>query len=164
MSAALLIIDMQNGCREDCLCKSEFDSAIQYINEAAGLFRAKQLPVIIVQDVEVGGGPGSPGFEFVSTINRADTDIVVHKQFCNAFWKTRLEEILHEHNVEFVVISGFAAEYCVVFSYNGAVERGFKTSLLQHGVAGCEVEEIKRIQLLRPVISLQALEYLVDLT
>ncbi len=36
---------------------------------------------------------------------------------------------------------------------------GYGTSLLQNGIAGVEYEEVKKMQLLRPVISLEALEY-----
>lgn len=161
MSTALLIIDMQNGCRQDTRCKDEFDAAIYYINAAARLFRAKGLPVVIVQDTTVGDGPGSTEFAVAGGIKRDDGDLVIHKDFNNAFWQTGLEKQLKERGVEFVVLSGFAAEYCVLFSYNGAVERGFGASLLQNGVAGESAEEIRQIQLLRPVISLQALEHFI---
>lgn len=160
MNEALLIIDMQNGCRDDCRCKDEFDSAVEYINTAAGLFREKGRPVFIIQDVGVGGGPGSEAFSFVPGINRDGSDITLQKAYCNSFWKTGLEETLREMGIEFVVISGFAAEYCVIFTYNGAVERGFHVSLLQKGIAGGKAEEIDRMQLLRPVVSLQALEHM----
>lgn len=159
MKAAFLIIDMQKGCRELCKCKNEFDDSIEYINEAAKLFRKKKLPVFRVLDIEVGDGPGSNEFEFVESIMKKDEDIVIHKEYNNAFFKTELNNKLQELGVDFVVISGFAAEYCVLFSYNGAVEMGYGVSLLQNGVAGFEYEEVKGIQLKRPVISINALEY-----
>ena len=40
-----------------------------------------------------------------------------------------------------------------------AKEAGYGVSLLQNGIAGVEYEEAKRMQLIRPVISLEALEY-----
>ncbi len=162
MSVALLIIDMQVGCREDCRYQAEFDQAVEYINETARLFRAKGLPVVVVQDIEVSGGPGHDGFAVVPSINRSETDIVIHKEYNNAFWQTNLAEVLKDKGVDFIVVSGFAAEYCVLFTYNGAVEQGFGASLLQHGVAGVNADEIKRIQLLRPVISIQALEHFIQ--
>jgi nicotinamidase-related amidase len=164
MDIAFLIIDMQNGCREGSGCKEKeaFDEAVEHINEAARMFREKGAPVVIVQDREVGGGPGSREFEVVQAINRADTDVVVHKDFCNSFWRTELESILREKGIRFVVVSGFAAEYCVLFTYNGAVERGFGASLLQKGFAGATEEGIRAAQLLRPVVSLQALEYMLN--
>lgn len=159
MKAAFLIIDMQKGCREFCKCQREFDEAVDYINEAAKLFRENGLPVVKILDIEVGKGPGSKEFEFVDSITTDDDDIIIYKEYNNAFFKTELSDKLHELGVEFVVISGFAAEYCVLFSYNGAKEMGYGVSLLQKGIAGVEYEEVKKMQLLRPVVSIDALEY-----
>ncbi len=160
MKCAFLIIDMQKGPREFCKCQREFDDAVAYINCTANLFREKGLPVIRVLDVGVGGGPGAEKFEFVDSINTNDDDIVIHKEYNNAFFKTDLNDKLKELGVEFVVISGFAAEYCVLFSYNGAIEMGYGVSLLQNGIAGVDYEEVKKMQLLRPVVSIEALDYL----
>jgi len=161
MKVAFLIIDMQKGCYcELCKCQREFNEAVEYINEAARMFREKELPVVRVLDIGVGEGPGSEKFEFVDSIIANPNDIVIHKEYNNAFFKTKLDERLQELGVEFVVISGFAAEYCVLFSYNGAKEMEYGVSLLQNGIAGVEYEEVKKMQLLRPVVSLDALEYL----
>lgn len=158
MNIALLIIDMQNGCKEETRCKDAFNEAVLYINEISGYFRKKNYPVVIVKDLSV-GEIGSESFEFVDEVDIEDSDIVVHKAHNNAFWETDLDKILKDKGIDAVVISGFAAEYCVLFSYNGAVERGYNTFLLQNGVAGMDIEEIKKIQLLRSVISYKALEY-----
>jgi len=89
----------------------------------------------------------------------SDSDFFVQKSFSNAFWETELDSILKREGVDCVVISGFAAEYCVLFTYNGAVERGYNAFLLQNGIAGFSDDEIRRIQLLRSVVSYDALEY-----
>jgi len=158
MNVALLIVDMQNGCRKQTQCKLEFDQAVQYINEISGYFRQKDYPVFIIKDIKV-GGPETSEFEYVDDLITKDTDIVIYKEQCNAFWETNLDCILKEREIDCVIISGFAAEYCIVFTYNGAVERGYNTFLLQNGIAGFDADEIKKIQLLRPVISYKAIEY-----
>jgi nicotinamidase-related amidase len=160
MKAALLVIDMQNECYEECKCKDAFNESMETINAAARLFREKGLPVVMVQDTRVAQGPGSAGFNVVQGIVQDEKDISLYKGYRNAFWKTDLEGILREQGVGFVVVSGFAAEYCVLFTYNGAIERGFKVSILQNGVGAYGAEEIGRMQLLRPVVSLEALEAL----
>ena len=162
MKVAFLIIDMQKGCREYCKCQREFDDAVEYINEVASFFRKKGLPVVRVLDIEVGEGPGSEKFEFVDSIVTSPEDIIIHKEYNNAFFKTDLNDKLQKLGVEFVIMSGFAAEYCVLFSYNGAKEMGYEVSLLQNGIAGFEYEEVKKMQLIRPVISVEALEYLLN--
>ena len=158
MKVALLIVDMQKGCREITQCKSSFDNSVEYINEVSQYFRKKNNPVVIIKDIEV-GSPGTIEFEIVEDIVISDKDIVVHKQHCNSFWETELDEKLKTEGVDCIIVSGFSAEHCVLFTYNGARERGNKVFLLQNGIAGFEEEEIKRIQLLRPVINYEALEY-----
>lgn len=160
MKVALLIIDMQRGCREATQCKRQFDVAIEYINEISQYLRNKNMPVVVIKDVDV-GAPGSDDFECVEDLIVSETDIVVHKSYSNSFWETDLDDILKNTGVDGVIISGFAVEHCVIFTYNGACERGYKTFLLQHGVAGFNEDEIKRIQFLRPVVSYEAIEYFI---
>jgi nicotinamidase-related amidase len=157
---AFLIVDMQKNCKAGTSCKAAFEKAVEYINEISQHFRAKQLPVVIIQDCE-DGGPETEGFACVDELVVSDQDYRVMKSFCNSFWQTDLDELLKKEGVDCVIISGFAAEYCVLFTYNGAVERGYQTFLLQNGIAGFSEEEIKRIQQLRPVISYNAVKYFV---
>ncbi|MCB2290489.1 cysteine hydrolase [Clostridium sp. CS001] len=155
---ALLIIDMQKDCKEATSCKASFENSVEYINEISEYFRTKKHPVIIIQDLE-SGGPDTEGFKCVEELIVSDNDFFVHKTYNNAFWETELDSILKNQGVDCVIVSGFAVEYCVLFTYNGAIERGYNTFLLQNGVCGFDDDEIKRIQLLRSVVSYKALEY-----
>lgn len=159
MNIALLIIDMQQTFYDEKNYKEGLKNALEYINETSELFRSNDLPVIVIQDIEAAEGPGSPGFENISELIVKDSDIRLEKEFSNSFWKTDLENILKAKDIEFLVISGFAAEYCVLFTLNGAQERGYGASLLQHGIAGVDPEIIKQTQSIRPTISLDALEF-----
>lgn len=158
---AFLIVDMQKDCKEMTSCKAAFEKAAEYINEVSEFFRKKNYPVVIIRDVEA-GGPGTEGFECADELLTSEKDFYVNKSFCNAFWKTELDNILKREDVDCVVISGFAAEHCVLFTYNGAIERGYHTFLLQNGVVGFDDDETKRIQLLRSVVSYEALEYFLN--
>ena len=155
---ALLIIDMQKNCKEATPCKVSFEKAIDYINEISQYFRNKNHPVVIIQDVESGGSE-TEGFKCVDELIVSDNDFFVHKTYSNAFWETELDTILKSEGVDCIVISGFAVEHCVLFTYNGGIERGYNTFLLQNGIAGFADDEIKRIQSLRSVVSYEALEY-----
>lgn len=162
MKTAFLIIDMQNGCYEATEEKKIFLEAADYINDVSELYRKKGLPVIVIQDLEVGEGEGSQAFEVHESVNVEPTDIRVHKVFSNSFWETNLEEILKEHGVDFLVISGFAAEYCITFTYGGAQERGYNVALLQHGIAGMEKEAIRHTQRVRPAIANTVVDYMLE--
>jgi len=149
---------MQKKCKEATSCKETFEKAVEYINEISQYFRNKNHPVIIIQDIET-GGPETDGFKCVDELEVSDNDFFVNKIFSNAFWQTELDTILKGEGVNCLVISGFSAEQCVLFTYNGAIERGYSSFLLQNGVAGFDDDEVKRIQLLRSVICYEALEY-----
>ncbi|MCB2300952.1 cysteine hydrolase family protein [Clostridium tagluense] len=155
---ALLVIDMQKNCKESTSCRVSFEKAVEYINEISEYFRKKKYPVVIIQDIEAGGAE-TDGFKCVEELVVSDNDLFVHKTYSNAFWKTELDTILKSEGVDCIVISGFAAEHCVLFTYNGAIERGYNTFLLQNGIAGFDDDEIKGIQSLRSVVSYGALEY-----
>lgn len=159
---ALLMIDVQKGVRQGLGpdMQRKFDEVIQYMNATSSLFRQVGLPVVVVQDLSL-GDPDSESFACVNELVIHQEDRVIHKTHNNAFWKTELEDVLKERDVDAVVLSGFAAEYCVLFSYNGAKERGFTASILQHGVAGVTLEGIRSIETLRPVVSYEALAYMV---
>lgn len=159
MNIALLIIDMQQDFYNQKPLRDSLTNALEYINVASELFRVAGKPVIVIQDEEAGEGPGSKGFENISDLILKDSDHFIQKFHSNAFWETDLEELLKSLDVQFLIVSGFAAEHCVLFTYNGAIERSFGASLLQHGVAGLEKKNVKSIQLLRSVISLDALDY-----
>ncbi|WDV45792.1 cysteine hydrolase [Clostridiaceae bacterium M8S5] len=162
MSIALLIIDMQKEFNNNESCKKSLKNALEYINEASSMFRNANKPVIIIQDEEVNHGPDSEGFELIDELVIHSSDHRVTKLYSNAFWKTSLADLLKSLEVNFVVISGFAAEHCVLFSLNGALERGFNASILQNGIAGFDEEIIKQTQLCRPIISLEALDYILS--
>ncbi len=160
MSIALLIIDMQKEFREMEPCKEMVSNALEYINEVSSLFREAGKPVIVIQDEEAGDGPGSEGYELMDDLDVMESDIHLSKIYSNSFWKTDLERTLKDLDVEFVVVSGFAAEHCVLFTYNGAIERGFGASILQHGIAGLDKSRVKDTQDIRAVISYEALKYI----
>lgn len=157
---AFLIVDMQKNCQDSASSQASFSTALWYINTVGDLFRKRSLPVIIIQDLE-DGGPGTEGFDCVEELKIESRDFHIHKLFSNAFWQTELDSILKANDVDFVIIAGFAAEHCVLFTFNGARERGYKAVLLQNGIAGLDEDEVKRIQLLRPVINFRALEYFI---
>ena len=160
MSIALLIIDMQKQFYESEEHKKNLDDALEYINEMANMFRKFDKPVVIIQDEAAGQGPGSNGYEVIDSLVTKDSDYWISKVYSNAFWKTDLEKLLNDMGVEFVVVSGFAAEYCVLFTYNGAREREFKASILQNGIAGIDPQAVKETYSIRSVISIDALEFI----
>ncbi|MFO7539566.1 MAG: isochorismatase family protein, partial [Chloroflexota bacterium] len=54
----------------------------------------------------------------------------------NAFWETELDALLQSDGVDFVVVSGYVAEFCVLSTGRGALERGYRSAILADGIAG----------------------------
>lgn len=161
MNVALLVIDMQKEFIENDICKESLCSALEYINETSNIFRKANMPVVIIQDEEAGDGPDSKGYELIDDLITNDSDIFISKFYSNAFWKTELDDVLKKENVDYVIVSGFAAEHCVLFTYNGALERGYDASILQHGIAGFDKMQVKETQYLRSTTSIESLNYFI---
>lgn len=153
MKIALLIVDMQNVFLRDLKGKIPLESATEHINYVADLLRAQDHCVVLVQDIEGADDPDSELFDIIPEIRVEPGDIRVTKESSNAFWNTNLQEVLFENEVGLVIVSGFAAEHCVLFTYNGALERGFSTVMLQHGILSLDDEVIQSTYRHRNVIS-----------
>ena len=151
---------MQKEYFKDGIREQELSGALEYINETSQLFRQAGKPVVIVQHTGDNNPLGSSGYDVVDTLQVEDSDYRISKTFCNAFWKTELEALLRDMDIEFVVCCGFAAQHCVLFTYNGADERGFKAALLQNGIVGIEKKYAQQVQQTREVISIEAIEFI----
>ncbi len=156
---ALLVMDMQKKFREATSCKSNFDTVTQCINIISQTFRKKKLPVVVIQHIEM-GELKDEGFDNVEQLIVSESDYRIEKNFSNSFWKTDLEEILRKENVDTVIVSGFAAEFCVPATCNGALERGFPVYLMQNGVSGFTEEGVNLLFAWRPLITTEELETL----
>ncbi|WP_181153214.1 cysteine hydrolase family protein [Paenibacillus sp. AR247] len=163
MKLGLLVIDMQKHLLNGYVDQQTIDGACEYMNYTAGLLRSKGHPVIHIKDVEGAEDVNDDGIGFIPGIQIESGDTVVHKTFSNAFWKTELESILAEKGVDLLVVSGFAAEYCVLFTYNGALERGFKAAILQRGIVSTKQGAVQDIYRDRHLISYPVIEALVEL-
>lgn len=161
MGIGLIVIDMQKDFYADPRCNESLTYAAEYINATINLFRSHSLPIWFVQDTDAGEGPGSEGFEIIDEIATQKKDRFVTKTLSNAFWETDLAEQLAKEDVDHVVLCGFAAEHCVIFTYNGAQERGFTATILQHGVSGYEKRAVDSLYQNRAVVSYQALSYFI---
>ncbi|PEK98329.1 cysteine hydrolase family protein [Bacillus sp. AFS017336] len=161
MKIALLIIDMQKVFLEDKKEQLNVEGACEYINYVAESIRSKKHLVIHVQDVEGADEINSESLAFIPEINVDQQDICIRKEQSNAFRNTELESILKENDVKLVIVAGFAAEHCVLFTYNGAIERGFKAVILQNGILSTKSDVITQTYRDRNIISYNVLPFIV---
>ena len=95
---------------------------------------------------------GTPGAEFhpsldqgrIARVFRKGSDPAIDSYstfFDNARRKsTGLGDFLRENNVEQVYIMGLATDYCVKFSVLDALSLGFKTSVIEDGCRGIDLQ------------------------
>jgi nicotinamidase-related amidase len=158
MGLALLIIDVQKEYMKEHHGTKVYEETLIYINATAKLFRQANLPVIKVKDISEGDGAD---YDFVDELDKNPKDIEIQKTKGNAFWQTNLVDILKEKQVDYVVLSGTAAEHCVLATYNGAAERGYRPLMLQHGIFATHERGLMDLFWNRPLVSYTALTYMV---
>lgn len=161
MNIALLVIDMQkhyvfaNEEKKQLTLK-----AVQVINAAIALFRKKELPIICIQhmDKEEGIIPGATGFNTIDQLQIGADDIYITKTYGNGFNKTNLEEKLRELNVDTLIITGYCAEYCVLSTYRGALDKDMTPIILRNAIASGSAENIRFVESINEIISFEALQ------
>jgi nicotinamidase-related amidase len=154
MKPALMIIDMQKEYFTG-YAKESMISASEYINEVAGYFREKKLPIIWVQDIDREDGviPDTVGFEIIDLLEKKSNEFSIYKEYGNSFNKTECGNLLKAENVDVVIITGFSAEYCVLSTYRGALDWDFTPVLLKNGIASNDKENLRFVEKISDVVS-----------
>jgi len=163
MKPALLVIDVQNEFFNiNQACSDSLKAAIQYINAAIGLFRKKNLPIIIIQhkSEEENLVPGKPGFDVPESVKIEPEDTRIIKTYGNSFTKTGLAEKLKEWGVDTVILTGFCAEFCVLSTYKGAQDYDFTPIILRGSLASDNAEHIRFVEEISETITFGALKAL----
>lgn len=166
MKPALLVIDMQEAFFEEGPAVAQsLSDAVMYINAAISLFRAKDLPIIVIEDIaeQEGRVPGSKGFETSSQIDLDPADIRVHKTYGNAFNKTDLHQRLQDLAVDTLILTGFAAAYCVTSTYRGARDLDYDTFIFRGSLADSTPQKVKFVEEIHDLLSYRVLAKLVSL-
>ncbi|TLV24006.1 isochorismatase family protein [Klebsiella indica] len=122
----VMVVDMQNGVfatprieRERCAAQIN-----RLINAAD--------TVIFIQHNEAGGlEEGSEGFELLPELQQPADALYVTKTACDAFYHTRLEEVLRAHNIRQFVICGCATDYCLDTTIKNGSSRGYAITVAE---------------------------------
>ncbi len=166
MKPALLVIDMQEAFfNEGPEISRSLKEAVLYINAAIALFRANNLPIIVIEDIskEEGRLPGTAGFETTSRINLDPEDLRIHKTYGNAFNKTDLHQELQELAVDTLILTGFAATQCVTSTYRGALDLDYDTFIFRGSLADASREKVRFVEEIHDLLSYKVLVKLIGL-
>ena len=165
MKPALFVIDVQKEFfKAGAQTAQSLNGAIEYINAAIALFRAKNLPIFCIQHINEADQlvPGKEGFDLPESLQNLPTDVHIHKTYGNAFNKTVLQSKLEQLGVDTVIISGYCAEFCVLSTYRGAKDLDLTPVLLRGSLASDHPENIKFVESISDIISYGALKQVLE--
>ena len=131
---ALLIVDMQQGV----VSTSHHDAGglVSRINALSARMRATQSPVIFIQHCGGEGDdfhPSQPGHALHKGLQVAPNDTIIAKASCDAFLHTELGATLAAFEIDAVIITGFATDFCVDTTVRSALAHGYITIVPEDG-------------------------------
>lgn len=130
MVQALLIIDMQTALVPHLWRGEELADRIALLAQRA---RSQGAPVVAIQQTGPARSPfdpADPGWQLSPRLHLSDEDLRVHKSATDSFFRTDLAELLARRDVDTVVITGAATDYCVDATARSALSHGFDVVLV----------------------------------
>ena len=138
--SALIIIDVQKGFDfEDYWGKRNNPQAEENIAKLIAAWREKNRKIIFIQHMS--NNPkstlfvGQVGNEYKDIVAPTENDVLFHKNVHSAFIGTNLEEYLRQNDINRVVITGIATNFCVSTTARMAGDLGFETYVVNDGTA-----------------------------
>lgn len=126
-NSALIVVDVQNAVVANAHNR---DEVIANINTVVDIARASQVPVIWVQHADEDLPRDSEGWQYVSELQRHESEPLVHKRYGDSFEDTTLESELARRGVGRVVVTGAQTDACIRSTIHGAFTRGYDTVLV----------------------------------
>lgn len=130
---ALLIIDMQRGDFPPVKFRYQAERTILNIHKVATDFRSKGHKVIYIQhdgSAENVFLPNSLDWEILPELRPKPEDIIVSKTANNAFYKSSLQEVLRQYQIDELFISGSATDFCVNATVQAALALDYEITVI----------------------------------
>ncbi|MFN8569775.1 MAG: isochorismatase family protein [Kouleothrix sp.] len=125
---ALLLIDVQVGLTSGA---TPVYGAAGVLARIAGLIapaRAAGVPVVYVQDNDV-GGVGSAEWQIDPAVAPGPGELTIQKAWADSFYETQLHDALTARGVQRLVIAGMKSDVCVFMTSTRAVALGYDVAL-----------------------------------
>lgn len=130
MRRALIIVDMQAGDFTQATPRHDAEGLIGRLNALSASVRGSGGVVVFVQHEGPPGSaqhPSQPGFELLADLTVEPADLRVRKTSCDAFLGTTLEAELVAREVDEVIVTGCATDFCVDTTVRAALARRYRT-------------------------------------
>jgi nicotinamidase-related amidase len=141
-SAALLLVDVQQGLDDPKWGTRNNPEAEQRIAELLAAWRARAQPIVHVQHLSVEPDsplrPDRPGHAFKVEAQPLPGEPVFQKNVNSAFIGTELEAWLRERGIDALVITGITTDHCVSSTVRMAANLGFTVTVVEDATATFE--------------------------
>ncbi|MBW1980478.1 MAG: cysteine hydrolase [Deltaproteobacteria bacterium] len=146
---ALIVVDMLNDFVDPkgaLYCGEPARRIIPFIAKLIDSHRSRGDVVIYLQDTHSEDDKefeifpphsidGSWGHEIIPELAPRPGDIVVQKRRYSGFFQTPLEDILEDHHITEVVVTGVCTSICVMDTVGGLRNRDYPVKVFRDGVA-----------------------------
>ncbi|HOJ93344.1 MAG TPA: isochorismatase family cysteine hydrolase [Dictyoglomaceae bacterium] len=155
MRYALIIIDMVVDFVTGKFGNPYAQKIVPNIKELINSAHHLNIPIIYLRDAHTPGDKelevwgehameGEKGSEIIPELSPEEKDYVIKKKVYSGFYKTELEELLRELNVDTVVLTGTSTHICVIHNSADAFFRGFNVIVVSDATASFIPEEHER--------------------
>lgn len=124
---ALLVVDVQVGVVDG---SPHRDEVVANIHALVARARQEGAPVVWVQHSADDLPQGSDPWQIVPELTPAEGEPLVHKRHGDSFEATDLEEVLAEHAVGRLVVTGAQSDACIRSTIHGGFVRGYDVTLV----------------------------------
>jgi len=139
MSAALLVIDVQQALCFGGQAAFESERVIDRINLLSARARQAGAPVIMIQHEDAGMlARDSEGWALAQGLVVEASDLVMAKTATDSFHKTALQSELAARGVTQLVICGLQSDFCVDTTTRRALALGFEVTLVSDAHSTCD--------------------------
>lgn len=128
-TTALIVIDVQAGVLDWPATGAAGEKMLANIGVLLTRARNNGIPVIYVQDNDMGLPVGSDGWQIHPAVAPQPGERVINKLACDSFYETDLAEKLTALGVTQLIICGCASQYCIDTSCRSAVAHGYPVTL-----------------------------------
>ena len=148
---ALLVIDMLEDFVRGKLKVEAATTIIPNIRQLVEAARRARIPVVYVCDAHEPGDPelqlwgphamkGTKGAQVVEELKPQPSDFIVEKKTYSGFFQTNLHQILQQHCVDTVVLTGLVTDICVQHTAADAFFRGYKVWVVRNATVAIDEE------------------------
>jgi nicotinamidase-related amidase len=130
----VLVIDVQRACCCTQPPPRDVEGTVRRINAVTRAARSAGRPVVFIQHRDHEEfTPGTDGWQLHPGLEQTEGDRYVHKTACDAFYATELDQLLRGLNVDTLVVTGYATEFCVDTTLRNATSHGYRIIVVSDG-------------------------------